>query len=62
MKLHAMEFEVFLDNKRQPMKNFKAINDQIFFFKHQYDSRMRYTVKQGKTGVYEINFSKMRQL
>ena len=32
MKLHAMEFEVFLDNKRQPMKNFKAINDQIFFF------------------------------
>ena len=28
---HAMEFEDFLDNKRQPMKNFKASNDQIFF-------------------------------
>ena len=28
---HAMEFEDFLDNKKQPMKNFKASNDQIFF-------------------------------
>ena len=41
MKLHAMEFEVFLDNKRQPMKNFKAINDQIFFFNYILNKKPR---------------------
>lgn len=30
MECHAMEFEVFLDNKRQPLKDFKASDDQIF--------------------------------
>lgn len=30
VECHAMEFEVFLDNKRQPLKDFKASDDQIF--------------------------------